>query len=204
MTLRTDPQRRIAIAGALAVAVRMMAPTVFMAAIAIAPASAESARTSWPELSPRTIVLFRHAEAPGTGDPPNFKLGDCSTQRNLSEAGRAQARRIGDAFRTRGTEVGKVISSEWCRCVETAELAFPGRVETAAAFNSFFERRSREAAQTAEAKKLLAAWTGPGVLVVITHQVNITALSGEVPSSGEGIIVRVDGRNVATVGRIKP
>lgn len=204
MTLCTDLQRRIAIAGAFAVATGLTAPTVFKAATAIAPAAAEPARTTWPELSPRTIVLFRHAEAPGTGDPPNFKLGDCSTQRNLNEPGRSQARRIGEAFRARGIEVGKVISSEWCRCAETAELAFPGRVEKVAAFNSFFENRSREPAQTAEARKLLSAWIGPGVLVVVTHQVNITALTGGVPASGEGIIVRVDGSKVVNVGRIKP
>ncbi len=82
---------------------------------------------AWAELRGREIVLFRHANAPGTGDPLGFAIGDCSTQRNLDERGRAQARAIGAAFRTRGIRVGRVLSSHWCRSRDTAELAFPDR-----------------------------------------------------------------------------
>lgn len=150
------------------------------------------------------IVLFRHAQAPGTGDPAGFKIGDCKTQRNLDAAGRDQARRIGTAFRDRKIEVGKVVSSQWCRCTETAELAFPGKVSVEPAFNSFFETPEREAEQTKAARAILAGWTGPGVLVVVTHQVNITALTGTVPASGEGIVMRREAGKLVVAGRLKP
>jgi phosphohistidine phosphatase SixA len=163
-----------------------------------------------------SVVLFRHATAPGGGDPPGFQLGDCSTQRNLDDAGRAQARRIGEQFRSRGVKVTAVRHSMWCRTRETAELAFPGLARGDGDFNSFFEDRSREPAQTAAALATLLKWRGPGVLVVVTHQVNITALTGVVPASGEGVVLRRHGdgkqhekdqskhRRMIVVGRITP
>jgi phosphohistidine phosphatase SixA len=151
-----------------------------------------------------TIVLFRHAEAPGFGDPETFKLGDCSTQRNLADVGRRQARRIGERFHAEQVNVDKVLSSQWCRTTETAELAFPGKVMGDATFNSFFNDRRDEPQQTQQARTLLTAWTGPGTLVVITHQVNITALTGIVPASGEGIVLRVNRGRPTVIGRITP
>jgi phosphohistidine phosphatase SixA len=145
------------------------------------------------ELRDGDVVLFRHALAPGGGDPPGFQLDDCRTQRNLSDAGRAQARRIGEALRQRlgAVPVGAVWASPWCRTLETARLAFPGQpVHTQAAFASFFEQPDRETVQLAEARRLLDGWRGPGVLVVVTHQVNVTGLSGVFPSSGEGVVLR--------------
>ena len=92
------------------------------------------------------ILMVRHALAPGTGDPPNFKIGDCSTQRNLDEAGRDQARNIGDWLRTNGVSSARVYSSQWCRCIETAKLMELGPVEELPALNSFYERtQDREA-----------------------------------------------------------
>jgi phosphohistidine phosphatase SixA len=160
----------------------------------------------WPALGPDGIVLFRHADAPGTGDPPQFRLGDCGTQRNLGERGRAQAQALGARFRAANIAVGQVLSSQWCRTRDTAELAFPGRVQEAPAFNSFFnEDAAQSARQTAAARAVLAAWRGPGVLVVVTHQVNITALTGIFPASGEGIVVRaVPAGGVEVVGRLPP
>jgi len=166
--------------------------------------SAPEADSAWPALADGGIALFRHAIAPGGGDPPGMRLGDCSTQRNLDEAGRAQARRIGAAFRERGIAVGAVLASAWCRAVDTAELAFPGRVEVEPAFNSFFGARQDEAARTAAARRLLQGWAGPGALFVATHQVNITALTGIFPASGEGVVLRRDGAGLALVGRIRP
>lgn len=159
----------------------------------------------WAALGANGIVLFRHAEAPGVGDPANFRLGDCATQRNLSAQGRAQARALGERWRARGVQVGAVRASQWCRTRETAELAFPGQVRDAPAFNSFFGDANSAPVQTAAAQAELAAWRGPGVLVVVTHQVNITALTGVFPASGEGVVVRAgaDGR-VAAVGRLPP
>lgn len=153
------------------------------------------------------IVLYRHALAPGGGDPPGFKLGDCSTQRNLSDEGRQQARQIGDALRQRlgNLRVSAVWSSPWCRTLETARLAFPSaQVQPQAAFASFFEQADREAESLAEARQRLSGWRGPGVLVVVTHQVNITGLTGIFPSSGEGVALRFGGGKLAVLGRIDP
>lgn len=144
------------------------------------------------------VLLFRHALAPGGGDPPGLRLGDCSTQRNLSDAGREQARRLGDQVRERlGTlAVGAVWASPWCRTLDTARLAFPQQaVQVQPAFASFFNEPAREAALLAQARERLAGWRGPGVLVVVTHQVNITGLTGVFPASGEGVVMRcADGR----------
>ncbi|MFG5410168.1 histidine phosphatase family protein [Piscinibacter sakaiensis] len=152
--------------------------------------------------SPRSPFRSRR-----TGDPPQFRLGDCSTQRNLSEGGRDQARRLGAAFRARGIAVGELRSSQWCRTRDTAELAFPGRLREDADFNSFFGRgdSAQEQAQTQAARATLARWRGPGVLVVVTHQVNITALTGIYPASGEGVVLQpgADGA-LAVVGRVRP
>ena len=161
--------------------------------------------TAWAALQrDGAIVLFRHANAPGVGDPPGFKLGECSTQRNLDDAGRAQARRIGETFRARKVAVRAVHTSRWCRARETAELAFPGLVREQPVFDSFFDERQDEPAKTAAARKLLAQWKGPGVLVVTTHQVNITALTGLGAASGEGVVVRATGDRVEVLGRIAP
>lgn len=157
----------------------------------------------WSGLEDGGIVLFRHALAPGTGDPEGFAINDCSTQRNLNDRGREQAREIGAAFRARGIRVGKVLTSQWCRCRDTAELAFPGKVTEEPVFNSFFETRSAGPDQTRAAMSLLADWSGPGALVVVTHQVNITALIGVVPASGEGIVIRMIDAVPKAVGRLK-
>ncbi|HSV34820.1 MAG TPA: histidine phosphatase family protein, partial [Ramlibacter sp.] len=135
--------------------------------------------------------LFRHATAPGVGDPAAFKADDCATQRNLDDQGRAQARRLGEQFRARKIQVGAVLTSQWCRTRETARLAFGSQVRDEPAFNSFF-RQSPEARerQTAMARELLSRWRGPGVLVAVTHQVNIQALAGVGTASSEGVVVR--------------
>lgn len=147
----------------------------------------------WPALAqPGAVLLVRHALAPGVGDPPGMRIGDCATQRNLSDDGRAQARRLGELLRGRGVQVGAVWTSQWCRTRETARLAFPqAAVRDETAFNSFFQQGSAAAdAQTARARALLADWRGPGTLVVVTHQVNIQALVGVGAASAEGVVVR--------------
>jgi phosphohistidine phosphatase SixA len=169
------------------------------------PAQAVDDTAAWAALKkPGTIVLFRHATAPGGGDPAGHRLDECSTQRNLDEEGRAQARRIGERFRAQGIKVEAVLHSQWCRTRDTAQLAFPGLPKDAPAFNSFFSDRSNEAAQTAAARQQLLAWRGTGVLVVVTHQVNIASLTGLAPASGEGIVLHKQGRALAVVARITP
>jgi phosphohistidine phosphatase SixA len=155
-----------------------------------------------------SIILFRHANAPGVGDPPNFQVSDCSTQRNLDEVGRAQAKRIGEYLQSNGVKVNRVVTSQWCRCKETAALAFSNLTADARqenpVFNSFFSDRQDEPKQTESAKVLLMGWKGPGTLIVVTHQVNITALTGIYPQSGEGIVLQKQGNQLKVVGRITP
>lgn len=180
---------------------RLAAWLLGMAMTAAIPAAAAD---DWHAVQPGTAVLFRHALAPGSGDPPGFQLEDCRTQRNLNAEGRAQARRIGQAFKARDIEVGAVWSSQWCRTRETADIAFPQRRVDQPAFNFFFGQPDAAAGQSSAAQALLAGWRGPGVLVVTTHQVNITALTGLVPASGEGIIVRSTAQGVTVLGRVMP
>jgi phosphohistidine phosphatase SixA len=178
---------------------------VLLLAMLLAVPAAHAGGDPWRLLGePGAIILFRHATAPGTGDPAGFVLGDCATQRNLDGRGRAEARALGAAFRKRGIAVDKVLSSQWCRSRETAELAFPGQVAEEPAFNSFFGNRADEPAATAAARQILAEWKGPGVLVAVTHQVNITALTGIAPRLGEGIIIRAGGGQIQVLGRLPP
>jgi len=137
-------------------------------------------------------VLLRHAQTvAGLGDPPGFRLDDCSTQRNLSEAGRAEARRFGAEFARRGISVDAVLSSGWCRCLDTARLAFPRHeVRVFEALNSFFADGSAREAQTAELRGYLARPRAPRRIVLVTHMVNIAALTGQSVGMGEALLVR--------------
>lgn len=173
------------------------------------PGFARADEAAWAALkSPGAVVLFRHALAPGGGDPPGFKAGDCSTQCNLNEEGRIQAKRIGQTLRDRGVKVQAVWHSAWCRTRDTAQQAFPDLREPVLraepVFNSFFSDRSTEPAQTAAARSMLLAWRGPGTLVVVTHQVNITQLTEIFPQSGEGVVLRREGGKLVIKGRIQP
>jgi phosphohistidine phosphatase SixA len=152
----------------------------------------------------KAFAIMRHALAPGFSDPANFDVDDCSTQRNLSDKGRAQARVIGDAFRKGGIGDANVFSSAWCRCLETARLLDLGPVTKLAPLNSFFEARERRDAQTAALRNWLGDYKQEKPLVLVTHQVNISALTGSYTSSGETVIARIDenGR-VAVLGSIK-
>ena len=163
------------------------------AALALpAPASGQDASEAWAALQqPGTVAIMRHALAPGGGDPANFALGDCSTQRNLNDAGREQARRIGQAFRDQSIAVDRVLTSQWCRCRDTAELLDLAPVEDFPALNSFFEDRSTRDQQTAAVRDFLADAPDGEKLILVTHQVNITALTDVFPSSGEVIVIEV-------------
>jgi phosphohistidine phosphatase SixA len=136
------------------------------------------------------FALLRHAIAPGVGDPPHFTLGKCSTQRSLSDEGRNQAVRIGERFRANGIARARVFSSQWCRCLETAKLLALGPVQELPALNSFFQQYEREKSQTQMLKEWLAKQDLREPLVLVTHQVNITALTNVYPASGEMVVVR--------------
>jgi broad specificity phosphatase PhoE len=136
------------------------------------------------------IALMRHALAPGTGDPSEFSIVDCSTQRNLSEKGRQQATRIGDRFRENGILSATVYSSQWCRCVDTAELLALGLVTELPLLNSFYLDFERRQPQTQKLREWIARQDFKQPLVLVTHQVNINALTGVYTNSGEIVIVR--------------
>lgn len=175
-------------------------------ALPFAPRADERAERLWAELASGGVtMLLRHAQTEaGVGDPPGYRLGQCASQRNLSAAGRDQAVRIGDALRARGIRVQAVLSSAWCRCIDTARLAFPGQsIETFDALNSFFDDRTAEPQRTAALRARIASFPGPGNLVAVTHHVNIAALTGEAVGAGEAVLVRVDAARVVVLGRLR-
>lgn len=140
----------------------------------------------------RLVVLMRHAATvPGIGDPPGFELATCATQRNLSDAGRASARQIGEAFRRHGIPVEKVLSSRWCRCLDTARLAF-GRVEPAPMIDSMFRDDAAAGQRKLRAlRDYLRTFKGEGNLVLVTHDVNIRALANEGVAQGDMVIAAI-------------
>ena len=169
------------------------------------PAARADTEAAWQALREGAVLLVRHTLAPGTGDPGNFRLDDCSTQRNLNETGRQQARDWGARMRQRGIDVGAVWSSQWCRTLETARLMDLRPVQGRPEFNSFFQDFSQREERTARARAQIAGWKGPGVLVVVSHQVNISALTGSGTRSGEGVVVRAtDDGALEVLGRIPP
>lgn len=150
------------------------------------------------------VVMLRHAFAPGTFDPPEFRLGECRTQRNLDEAGRAQARRIGAWFRERGLQPAAVRSSPWCRCLDTARLAFGEGVQTWPALGSPRMTEDRDA-QVAQLRRALAELRPKGFEVWVTHQFTISALAGGSAASGEGLVLRAGaGRAPQVIGPLAP
>jgi phosphohistidine phosphatase SixA len=179
---------------------------VFLWLLALAPLCARADEAAaWAALREggAVAVLMRHGQAPGTGDPPGWRLDDCSTQRNLSDAGRADARAAGERLRGEGVHVTRVLSSPWCRCVDTARLLDVGPVRIEPTFSNAYMLPDRRESLAAGARTLLADWRGPGVLVVVTHGSNILALTGRHPASGEIVVVRTDGA-LREVGSITP
>lgn len=143
---------------------------------------------------PGRVLMLRHALAPGTGDPAHFALGDCSTQRNLDAAGRAQAAELGKRLARAGVAGAKVYSSQWCRCLETARLLGLGRVEALPALNSLFGRPQNRAPQVAALRGFLAKLPADGPpVVLVTHQATISAFTGHGAVSGGGVILALDG-----------
>ena len=147
------------------------------------------------------IIFIRHAYAPGSGDPNNFNLSDCSTQRNLSEEGREQAKLIGKFFRENHIKVDKVLSSEWCRCKETAKIAFRN-FSTNSFLNSFYNplfAKNRNK-QVKELNNYIETLKTNGNLILVTHYVLISEVLNYNPSSGE---IVVSDKNFNVIGNIK-
>ena len=150
------------------------------------------------------VLMIRHANAPGNGDPDHFRICDCSTQRNLDDRGRIQAQRIGQWFRSRGIESARVYASQWCRCLETAALMGLGPVAELPALNSFYERPRDREPNLAALRSFLAKQPADGPLIVlVTHFVTISAITDEGVSSGEGVVMRLkDAGGTEVLGRL--
>jgi phosphohistidine phosphatase SixA len=152
----------------------------------------------------RAVLLLRHAIAPGMGDPANFQLDDCRTQRNLSQLGREQAQRWGQLLRSQRIEP-RLLSSRWCRAQDTAKAMNLGAVEVLPALNSFFQTRATALEQTAALIEQINTQAPDAPRVLVSHQVNITALTGIYPASGEGLILALPLKAPAQVlARIQP
>jgi phosphohistidine phosphatase SixA len=155
------------------------------------------------------VLLMRHARAPGTFDPPEFQLGVCSTQRNLNDEGRLQAKQIGDMVRAMNVRIGPVLSSQWCRCLETAQLAFGAdNVTPYPALNSPTQLSPEQRqANTLAVRQLIAQLTTERNArqpsqVFVTHMFNIQDITGESVAEGEMLAVRYEGQGLRVVGRI--
>jgi phosphohistidine phosphatase SixA len=150
------------------------------------------------------ILMIRHAYAPGNGDPANFQIGDCSTQRNLNDRGRSQARAIGEWLRIRGIDNARIYSSQWCRCLETAMLLNLGPVVELPSLNSFYDRPQDREPNINILQEFISAQSRDGELIIlVTHFVTISAITGEGVSSGEGVVLRLkDGAAYDVVGRL--
>jgi len=140
------------------------------------------------------IIMIRHALAPGRGDPKGFKIDDCKTQRNLDQIGINQSKKIGKLFKEKKIKIDQVLSSQWCRCKDTARYAFKNFKEFSALNSTFsppYDKKEKE--QIRELKKFVQEWDGQGGnLILVTHYVVILAMTGQAPSSGEIVIVDKD------------
>jgi broad specificity phosphatase PhoE len=184
-----------------------MAPIPWLTAVVVALAwqtsAAHATESVWQALrTPGAVVVLRHSYAPGAFDPPDAKLDDCSTQRNLDENGQAQAKRIGEAFRQHGITIGAVLSSPRCRCLDTARLAF-GRVQAWEPLQGALNDAERRRRQVAEIRLRLAAHRDGPPLVLVTHGSVVTELAGLSIRMGEFVVLgrAADGSH-AVAGRL--
>ena len=149
------------------------------------------------------VVLIRHAlTEPGIGDPPGFLLADCGTQRNLSDAGRQEAQRLGAAFRARGIRIARVLSSPWCRCIDTAKIAF-GAAQPHPALGNLFDRQQNRERQLATFRELVAKAPKTGNLILVTHGSTTAAFTGVHPATSEMVVLTPgSGGQFQVAGRI--
>ena len=189
--------------GVAALALRAAAAVLLLAV----PFAALADDALWKLLREGGQVLFiRHATTtPGVGDPPGFRLEDCSTQRNLSDEGRAEARRLGDALRARAVPIGEILSSPWCRCHDTARLAFGREATTWAALSNLFGRREAAEAQVREMRARIGAYRGKDNLVLVSHGSTALPLTGASPQQAEILVLTPrGGGRFELAGRIPP
>jgi len=153
----------------------------------------------------RAVLMLRHALAPGTGDPGNFDVDDCATQRNLNDTGRQQARSWKPFLAEQGIDKARVFSSQWCRCLDTAREMDVGPVEEMMSLNSFFQNRGKADMQTEQTIAIVNEMEPGPPVVLVSHQVNITALTGIYPSSNEGVVIALPlSDNPTILARVSP
>ena len=180
---------------------------VLLALAAASPAAADDSDRLWTLLAGGgQAIMIRHAiTTPGVGDPPDMRLPDCATQRNLTDEGRAHARRVGEAFRGKRIPVARVLTSPWCRCLETAQLAFGafGAAQTWAPLGNLYGRPELREAPVKDMRATLGERRTGGNLVLISHGSTISAVTGVSPDTAEMVIVtpQGDGR-FAVAGRL--
>ena len=184
--------------------VTRLLPAIALIAALFLPPGPTAADTRFVRLAqPGIVAIVRHAHAPGTGDSARFRLDDCATQRNLDVRGREQAREIGAAIRAAGVTVDRVLTSQWCRCRDTARLLDLGPVEELPALNSFFRNPARADRQTAELRQFLLGLRSGEIVILVTHYVNIRALTGRGAASGEVFLLEIGrDRTISVVDEI--
>ena len=183
---------------------RLALATLAIALLVAPAATADDSKEAWAALvKGGHVALVRHGNAPPGygGDPPGFKIDDCATQRNMDEKGRTQSKAVGEAFRQHGVRVDKILSSPWCRCLETARLMALGPVEGTMAVAA----SDRSPDRLVALKQMVSAWHGLGTLVVVTHALTVQGLVGIMPGQAETVVLRPKlGKEpgVEVVGRI--
>ena len=174
--------------------IRLLLAAALVTGLLLPPAPTSADARFAPLSRPGIVAIVRHAHAPGTGDSAGFALDDCTTQRNLDVQGREQAREIGAAIRAAGVTVDRVLTSQWCRCRDTARLLDLGPVADLPMLNSFFRNPDRADGQTAGLRRFLFGLPPGEVIILVTHYVNIRALTGRSVASGEVFLLEI-GRN---------
>lgn len=176
----------------------------------LSPTATANESTIWEELQGKSpsgyVLLIRHSLAPGVGDPENFKLGDCSTQRNLSQQGRAQAARFGNWLKETKIAIHRIESSRWCRALDTARLMDVGTVKPNRNLDSLFQEVNiANHPKTIRIKNQIKKHRNtPGLLVMVGHYVNIAAITGIALNSGGGVLVRTNKRGLIKVLGLTP
>jgi phosphohistidine phosphatase SixA len=184
-----------------------LALSILALLLAVGPARGADEQAAWAALAGGGhIALIRHGNAPPGygGDPPGFRFDDCKTQRNLDDKGRAQGKALGEAFRSHGVRVDRVLSSPVCRCMDTASLMAVGNVESSYAL---VPDRDPNRLRFRELKDIVSSWRGPGTLVLVSHGFTIEPLVGINPEQAEVVVLKPtpgSGNGASIVGRIPP
>ena len=167
---------------------RLLTYIVFMILLLVTEVTARSEIVTVKKSISANIIFLRHALAPGVGDPLAFIKEDCSTQRNLNNEGRLQARLIGDYLRQSNIRFSEILTSEWCRCIDTAKELDIGKWKTFSGLNSFFQGHEKKYLVVNKLRKKIKSLKSSDFVLFVTHQVVITEITGEVPRSGEMVL----------------